>query len=97
MAAKHLTSPKATAPVTGSCRWTDANHLTITTEIKSETYLVIVWEERYVRLTKVDGQHYDIDLGAVSCDCADHTFRRRADGLCKHLKALQAAMKRRPQ
>jgi len=40
------------------------------------------------QLTKTDGTVYRVRLGAeASCNCPDHTYRRRA---CKHILGLQA-------
>lgn len=41
------------------------------------------------RLRTEDGDVYDIDLQAQTCDCADATFRQRR---CKHLQGLAIAL-----
>lgn len=43
-----------------------------------------------------DGTAYDLDLAAGTCECKDFLARshRRADGGCRHLNALRAALRR---
>jgi hypothetical protein len=44
------------------------------------------------RLTKLDGQVYDLPSGLNGCDCADASFHPERPGGCRHQKALRAAL-----
>jgi len=46
------------------------------------------------RLTKADGERYDVDLSGnwPPCSCADSSFNPARPGGCKHRRALTEAM-----
>ena len=89
-------------PAFGSCRWlaqltdTHPGVLVIETERGgkpvSEAYTVTRHATGY-QLAKRDGTVYDLPLTLDGCDCKDATFRlERSGGLCKHARALKAAL-----
>jgi hypothetical protein len=44
------------------------------------------------RLTKPDGQVYDLPADLSACDCPDGTYHSERPGGCRHRKALRAAL-----
>jgi len=55
--------------------------------VTDTAYQLFTFDER-----KGQPSHYDVDAECKTCDCPDFTARahRRADGRCKHQKALAA-------
>ena len=89
--------------VNGSCRleghWMPGRHwLTIHASGKkpARVYEILPWGDcdgwRLIRKDNLECYH--VSLEDRTCDCADHTFRDRTDGCCKHLKALLACRER---
>lgn len=87
------TATRKLAPVTGSAKWNGSNELTIRTERIEETYAVRVGNGGFVRLGKADGTVYEVQTVEGVCSCPDQKYNRRE---CKHVKALKAALCRRP-
>ena len=88
-----------TRRASGTCRWVlpIGEVGTGVLAINGQSYTVTVHRDggRVLgyRLEKLDGRAYDIDASAGehwACDCPDATYRGRE---CKHVKALQAALR----
>ena len=99
---------RTTAPATGTCRWlSDAPNGNRRLLINDKEYEVQVVKTGYV-LHRVDDRgnftRYVIDTrppadsslprGAWTCSCPDAQYRRTT--CCKHVRALQAALRALP-
>jgi hypothetical protein len=83
-------------PVHGKARLR-GDQLTITVKHENgktlTTTYTVARSERTIRLTKADGEFYDVSFANKDqprCPCGDLNFRDREDGLCKHLRGLVA-------
>jgi hypothetical protein len=88
-------------PVSGSCRWVlpigevGTGVLAINGQNYTVTVLCGPSGVSGYRMAKVDGTTYDVCTTEErwTCDCPDATFHPERPGGCKHVKALQAALK----
>ena len=94
---------KPPSPVHGSCRWIEPlgpNDTSALIAINGTEYTLHVLEDDAgtllgYQLVKPDGcVTYEIDAKTFECSCPDSVFRQR---LCKHSKALKAALAQLPQ
>ncbi len=85
--------------VHGTCSWLpdEANGNRVL-EINGTAYEVeaLVGGYRLYRWKGAEIKTIDIDAQTWQCDCEDATFRPERPGGCKHVRALKAALPRRP-
>jgi hypothetical protein len=84
---------KAPQEIHGTCRWV----LQPTTLhpgyllINGTTYVVELLQDGY-RMTKTNGDCYDLPRDLSTCDCPDSVYASERPGGCKHRRALSAAL-----